>query len=167
MAILIPFAGTPNTAYKLVLRQVATGLYWDGDSWEVAETELAFTESGSRPGSYTLTLTGLTDETLLHGEIINADYSDQCEGTFAMTVVDGAWVERVVGQNGAALAKQALAEADILVDTSQDPWEMVWIQKGTGGIGVGTELMRKVLRNTGGTGITSTATVVGQVKEEA
>jgi hypothetical protein len=104
MAILIPFAGTPSTAYKLVLRQVATGLYWDGDSWEVAETELAFTESGSRPGSYTLTLTGLTDETLLHGEIINADYSDQCEGTFAMTVVDGVWVERVVGPSGAALA---------------------------------------------------------------
>lgn len=60
-------------------------------------------------------------------------------------------------------AIKKLVEADVLVDTGESPWELVWIERGTGGIGVGTELMRKAVKTTAGNGITDTATVVGQL----
>src|SRR3990167_932259 len=59
----------------------------------------------------------------------------------------------------------SLLEADLYVDTSVTPWAEVHMLKGTGGIGVGTELLRRRLFNTGGTNLTSTDTVVGQAKQ--
>lgn len=57
-----------------------------------------------------------------------------------------------------------LLRADHYVDTSVTPWALVYMEEGTGGIGVGTELFRKRLFNTSGVNLTSTDTVVGQAK---
>ncbi|MBK8916464.1 MAG: hypothetical protein IPM64_18005 [Phycisphaerales bacterium] len=65
--------------------------------------------------------------------------------------------------NTAVLAAKKLVEADVVVDTGQTPWELVWIERGTGALGVGTELMRKAVKTTAGANITDTATVVGQL----
>jgi hypothetical protein len=56
----------------------------------------------------------------------------------------------------------ALLNADVLIDTSTTPWAIVWIAKGTGGIGVGTELLRKRLFDTTGSNIGNTTTVLGR-----
>jgi len=55
-----------------------------------------------------------------------------------------------------------LLEADLFIDTTQTPWEIVYIEKGTGIVGVGTELMRKQLKEIDGSGITALTKVVGQ-----
>lgn len=59
----------------------------------------------------------------------------------------------------------SIIEADQIIDTSVTPWALVYILKGTGGIGVGTELLRKRLHNTAGANLVSTNTVVGQVQQ--
>lgn len=59
----------------------------------------------------------------------------------------------------------SLLEADLYIDTTVTPWAEVHMLKGTGGIGVGTELLRRRLYSTGGSSLTSTETVVGQAKQ--
>lgn len=54
-----------------------------------------------------------------------------------------------------------LVEADLVVDTTPNPWELVWIEKGTGPLGTGTELMRKKLYDVTGAGLTAQTTIVG------
>jgi|GEM_PF-1746401 len=54
-----------------------------------------------------------------------------------------------------------VVEADVVVDTGTSPWELVFIERGTGGLGVGTELFRKALTDVAGSGVTSTTTVIG------
>ena len=58
-----------------------------------------------------------------------------------------------------------LLQADLYVDTSVTPWDLVYMVKGSGGIGVGTELLRQNIKNTAGSNLTSTDTVVGQLVE--
>ena len=55
--------------------------------------------------------------------------------------------------------------ADKYVDTSVTPWDMVYMLKGTGGIGVGTELLRQNLKDVSGVDLTATTTVIGQAVE--
>lgn len=55
-----------------------------------------------------------------------------------------------------------LSQADLYIDTGVTPWAEVKMSVGTGGIGVGTELLRKRLFSTAGANLTSTDTVVGQ-----
>ena len=59
----------------------------------------------------------------------------------------------------------SLIEADLYIDTSVTPWAEVHMLKGTGGIGVGTELLRRRLFNTSAANLTSVDTVVGQAKQ--
>lgn len=57
-----------------------------------------------------------------------------------------------------------LLRADHYIDTGTAPWALVYMQEGTGGIGVGVELFRKRLASVTGTNLVSTDTVVGQAK---
>lgn len=59
----------------------------------------------------------------------------------------------------------AIAKADQYIDTSVDPWNVVYIRAGTGGLGVGVELLRKRLYDAAGAALTSTNTVVGQARQ--
>lgn len=73
-------------------------------------------------------------------------------------------------QNGLATAAALLnvqhsVEADKVIDTAASPWAEVWIQRGTGALGVGTELFRKSLYDSAGTGITDTTTVVAGARQ--
>lgn len=54
----------------------------------------------------------------------------------------------------------ALALADERTDTGTNPWNRVLLQQGTGGIGVGTELLRQKLYDSTGAAITDTNTVI-------
>jgi len=54
-----------------------------------------------------------------------------------------------------------VVEADVVVDKTQTPWEIVWREKGTA-----TELFRKQLKDVDGANVTSTSTVIGQAVEE-
>ena len=58
-------------------------------------------------------------------------------------------------------AIQDLIEADKVIDTSGDPWVLEWRQKTTK-----TVLLRQEMQNTGGTNITSTNNVLGQLELE-
>jgi hypothetical protein len=53
-------------------------------------------------------------------------------------------------------------EADLFIDSTTTPWELVYIEKGTGVIGVGTELLRKSMKEIDGSNITESTKVVGQ-----
>lgn len=57
---------------------------------------------------------------------------------------------------------QDLLEADRVVDTGVTPWALVLIKKGSGALGVGTELLRQPLYDTNGAGLTSKNSVVGK-----
>ena len=90
------------------------------------------------------------------------------KGQTAAIEADTQDLQTQVGASGAGLTaigdlRMKLLEADQVVDTGTDPWQLVWIEKGTGGLGVGVELMRKDIRDTAGTGITSTMVVPGRV----
>lgn len=60
----------------------------------------------------------------------------------------------------ALLVVQHSVEADRVIDTGASPWAEVWLERGTGALGVGTELLRKSLYDSAGGGITDTTTVV-------
>jgi len=60
----------------------------------------------------------------------------------------------------ATIAK--LLQADRLLDTSTTPWQLVLIERGTGGIGVGTELLRQDLKDEDGNDISSINDFIGQ-----
>ena len=57
-----------------------------------------------------------------------------------------------------------LLRADHYIDNSTTPWALVYMEEGTGGIGVGVEIFRKQLKSIAGVNLTSTDTVVGQAK---
>lgn len=78
-------------------------------------------------------------------------------GVFTMAVGDTVTIVPI------AQYVSQLAEADIYVDTTVTPWALVWMLAGSGGIGVGTELLRKQVKDTGGTNITATSSIVGQL----
>ena len=56
-----------------------------------------------------------------------------------------------------------LLEADKRIDVGTSPWQLVHIERGTGTIGVGTELLRQDLADVSGAGVEDTETVIGQV----
>lgn len=68
-------------------------------------------------------------------------------------------------QSRISLQAEALLTADKYIDTSTTPWEEVWIVPGTGGIGVGTELLRRQLFGITGEDITSVSFVGSAVQE--
>jgi hypothetical protein len=55
-----------------------------------------------------------------------------------------------------------LLQADLQVDTTTSPWDLVFLVKGSGLIGVGTELLRQKLYDVTGAGITSTTVTPGR-----
>lgn len=57
-----------------------------------------------------------------------------------------------------------LLRADHYIDAGTIPWALVYMEEGTGGIGVGVEIFRKQLKSVTGTNLVSTDTVVGQAK---
>lgn len=67
-----------------------------------------------------------------------------------------------VAQTGDVVKIQHLLEADRYIDTSPTPWQLVLIKKGTGALGVGTELLRQDLQTESGGNVTSISTFVGQ-----
>ena len=86
---------------------------------------------------------------------------------FAAIEADTQDLQTQVGVAGAGLtaigdARLKLLEADQVIDTGSDPWQLVWIEKGTGGLGVGVELLRKDIKDTDGNPVTSTTVVPGQ-----
>ena len=58
----------------------------------------------------------------------------------------------------AALKK--LLEADKVIDTGSSPWALVYLERGTGGLGEGTELLRQELTDVNGDPIDSISTFV-------
>lgn len=64
--------------------------------------------------------------------------------------------------NTKVTAIQKLLEADLAVDTSVTPWALVFLENGTGGIGVGMELLRQPLKDVNGNTVTSTSTIIGR-----
>lgn len=73
-------------------------------------------------------------------------------------------IRQEIDSNSTQLALLAkLAQADLVIDTDVSPWALVWIEKDTGALGVGTELLRQTLRDVNGDPITATTTVIGQV----
>jgi hypothetical protein len=58
-----------------------------------------------------------------------------------------------------------LMEADQYTDTGVNPWAVVYMVRGSGGIGVGTELLRRRLYSVAGAPLTSADTIVGQAKQ--
>lgn len=57
---------------------------------------------------------------------------------------------------------KALLEADLYVDSAQTPWQLVYIQKGTGNLATGTRLLVQNLKDVSGGDLVSSSTVVGQ-----
>jgi hypothetical protein len=55
-----------------------------------------------------------------------------------------------------------MLRADVQVDTTTTPWELVLLEEGTGVIGVGTELLRQPLKTVTGADITTTTAVIGR-----
>jgi hypothetical protein len=55
-----------------------------------------------------------------------------------------------------------ILQADRYIDTSQTPWQLVLIERGTGAIGVGTELLRQDLFDVEGGDVESIATFIGR-----
>lgn len=55
-----------------------------------------------------------------------------------------------------------LLEADRHIDTATTPWQFVLTKKGTGGPGVGTELLRQDIKDVSDSNITATTTVIGR-----
>jgi hypothetical protein len=103
-----------------------------------------------------------------HAELVSEVNAVQADIT-ALNDLDAAGVRAAVGLAAANLDSQldpvALLEADQYVDTSVVPWAIVWMARGTGGIGVGTELLRKELADVAGVDLTDVDTVVGQVHD--
>lgn len=58
-----------------------------------------------------------------------------------------------------------ILEADMYVDTTATPWDMVAIKKGSGTLTTGTVLLRQKLRTTAAGNVTSTETIVGRRTE--
>lgn len=68
--------------------------------------------------------------------------------------------------NTSITAIKKVVEADQVVDnTGTGPWELVYIERGTGDLGVGTELLRKRLKDVDGVDISDTDTVIGEARE--
>lgn len=88
---------------------------------------------------------------------------DDIKGQTAAIETDTQDLQTQVGTAATIQAAiQKLLEADLVVDTGTDPWELVWIEKDTGALGAGTELLRKEIRDTAGAAITSTLVVPGR-----
>ena len=75
----------------------------------------------------------------------------------------------VLNEDGVSLAVASalsqvskVVQADCFIDKNVTPWALVFIEAGTGGIGVGTELMRKKLKDVDGNNIGDTSTVIGR-----
>jgi hypothetical protein len=56
-----------------------------------------------------------------------------------------------------------LLQADQWVDRSTTPWNLVYIKKGTGALGVGVELLRQVIKDTAGSNLVTDAQVPGSL----
>lgn len=120
---------------------------------------IALTEQGTASGMY-----GLTFPTAIPAGIYSvvAKYrasTNPAESDLTAGAGDVQW-------DGTAIVPVStisnLAQADMYVDNGVVPWALVWMKKGSGGIGIGVELMRKRLADVTGANLTSTATVVGQ-----
>jgi hypothetical protein len=79
--------------------------------------------------------------------------------------VDGVIGKALVWSSAVSLLDD-LFESDRIIDAAASPWDLVHIKKGTGGLGVGTELLRQQLKDVAGTGITDTATIVGRIESQ-
>lgn len=60
------------------------------------------------------------------------------------------------------MANRDLLEADRYIDTSPTPWQLVLVKKGTGALGVGTELLRQDLFDEAGDDIETINDFIGQ-----
>ena len=64
--------------------------------------------------------------------------------------------------SAASAAAKKLLEADRVIDTTVTPWALVLIEKGTGALGSGNELLRQKLHDVSGTNVVDTTTIIGQ-----
>jgi hypothetical protein len=86
----------------------------------------------------------------------------------ATTPLDAGGVRTAVGLSTANLATLIAATTDILeadnyIDTTPTPWQLVLIKKGTGVLGVGTELLRQNLKDETGTNLNTINDFAGQL----
>jgi hypothetical protein len=117
----------------------------DTDYW--VGSFIRFT-SGSISGQTRL-ITGFTPAS---DTITFAPAATQAVGTNSYEIIPASSIQTAID----------FLEADRHIDTTQTPWDLVLIKKGTGALGVGTELLRQELKDTGGANITDTNAVVGQ-----
>lgn len=115
-------------------------------------------------------------------DLIPADPADESNTQAGFVAVNGflaqiiAWIDTEIASIKAktdlipaAPASEAtltilskLLHADLAIDTTVTPWALVYLENGTGGIGVGVELLRQPLKQVTGANITATDQIVGQ-----
>jgi hypothetical protein len=94
---------------------------------------------------------------------IVVDTSDNLIATYHIELADTEDIHRCGDVAVQVQALRDLLEADVYVDTTAAPWQVVWIKRGTGNISTGVELMRKDIKDVTGAGITSTEIVMGRL----
>lgn len=111
-----------------------------------------------------LNFTGTDVKATLDGEEVTPTAASKTGYSLATAPPTAVQIRQEIDSNSTQLALLAkLAQADLVIDTDVSPWALVWIEKDTGALGVGTELLRQTLRDVNGDPITATTTVIGQV----
>ena len=84
------------------------------------------------------------------------DLVDAPNATAVTAIQSGLALDATVATAANLAILQAYVDADVTVDTTQTPWELVWKIKGTA-----NELMRKALTTADGTNVTAETQLVG------
>jgi len=100
----------------------------------------------------------LTGDGMMKSDMLYVNGTGQSNGDLNLKI-------DAVGAN--ALLARKLIEADRYIDTSGSPWQVVWIEKGTGTptLADGNELLRQDLFDTDGVALVSEDTIPGQTIE--
>lgn len=116
-----------------------------------SQSSVGVVESASEPGLYHATVYGTPGEE--YTVIWSTGDAEPVTGT-GLLKVDEEPIDLTPLLN--------LLQADQYVVTTTTPWQLVYMQAGTGAPGVGTELLRKNLLDTAGAGIASATTPIGR-----
>lgn len=102
----------------------------------------------------------------IDGASVKADAVTKIQAGLPTSVEMDAYFATVASDGDATAADvtiiKKIVQGDHYIDIASTPWALVTMEAGTGGIGVGTELLRKKLKDINGADVTDTATVLGQ-----
>jgi hypothetical protein len=154
-------------------KTVATVFFTKDDMWLVAGTGALQAYNGANLATYRVTGTekgtlGLYVATVPTPLVLPAEFNWITQDTSTGAIVGVGTVTlnaAGVEETSTSLAQlvRDFQEADRYIDTAvSGQWKLVLIKKGTGGLGVGTELLRANLYDVLGSPITNTSTVLGR-----